>query len=125
MPHVVVISAKGYVLWQGHPALKDTLVRTTDFALRQAERIGKHSRPAATQPERPEKPAVRKPPPKPSRPRPTPEQEAQAENKWKIARMYLRMRLLRKGKETLQEIVQQYPGTRAAVKAAERLKYLH
>ena len=37
VPHVVVISAKGYVLWQGHPALKDTLVRTTDFALRQAE----------------------------------------------------------------------------------------
>ena len=124
VPHVAVVSAKGHIFWQGHPGSMETLVRTTDFALRQAERLSRH-KPAATRPRQPEKPAARKPPAKPAADRPTPVQEAAAENKFKMARMYLKMRMRRKGKAVLQEIVRQYPGTRAAAKARQRLRYLH
>ncbi len=124
VPHAAVLSAKGYLFWQGHPAMKDSLAWTADFALRQAERLARQQ--AASQPApSPEGPAELKPPPQPPGPAVTPEMEAQAENQWKMARMYLRMGMRAKGKETLQELVKKYPGTRAAADAAEELKYLH
>lgn len=104
--------------------MMEALVRTTGFALRQAERLSRH-KPAATRPRQPEKPASPKPPEKPAADRPKPAQEAAAENKYKMARMYLKMRMRRKGKAVLQEIVRQYPGTRAADKARQELRYLH
>lgn len=121
VPHAVVLSAKGHILWQGHPALKETLVRTTDFALRQA-RLTAREKPPTTRPRPSGPPAVEKPPPK--SPKPTEAEEAAAENKYKMARIYLKMRMATKAKAGLQEVIRQYPGTRAAAKARSDLRFI-
>ena len=122
VPHVVAISPTGHILWQGHPALKDTLIFVTDFARRQAARM---PRPEATttSPRPPGRPKPPETPQKPSPPTATPTEEAEADRLYKMAKTYMKLRMRPKVGELLREIVQKYPNTRAAKDAREELRY--
>jgi len=122
VPHVVAISPTGHILWQGHPALKDTLIFVTDFARRQA---GRMPRPEATttSPRTIARPKPPKTPQKPSPPTATPTEEAEADRLYKMAKTYMKLRMRAKAGELLREIVRKYPNTRAAKDAREELRY--
>ena len=105
IPHVVVLSPRGRILWQGHPGETTLLARTTDFARRQAALIaesGPASRPAgATRVEGAD--------------------ESAAQSKLRLAKTYLQAGLNDKAEALLKEIVEKYPGTRAAPEATKLL----
>jgi len=121
VPHVVVLSARGRVIWQGHPAERTTLAWTTDFARRQGARMAERARsdgPASA-------PATAAP----AGPRASPPQQAvsdaraaEADRKYKVARSYWKMGLRDRCRAILREIVQKYPRTPAAEKARAFLR---
>jgi len=122
LPHVVVISPAGHVIWQGHPKDKDTMTWVTDFARRQSARMNAQlGPPGRFRP--PVRPTARQRPKAQPSGKPTQAQQAQAEQKYKMYLAYRKVRARSKAKAILQEIVQQYPGTTAAAKASQELRH--
>jgi uncharacterized protein (DUF1499 family) len=78
---------------------------------------------ATTSPRAPVKPKIPKRPAKPSPGKPTPVEEAQADRLYKMAKTYMKLRVRAKVNELLREIIEKYPGTAAAKKAREELRY--
>jgi len=105
IPHVVVLSPRGRILWQGHPAATGNLALATDFARRQAALIAKAgptSRPAGATPVKDEN-------------------EKAAQAKLRLAKTYLQAGLKDRAGALLKEIVKTYPKTEAAVEATKLL----
>lgn len=129
VPHVVVLSPAGTVIWQGHPIIKNILAMTTDFARRQAARQAglpagiATSLAAASAPAGEPRMAVSVSRPA-SRPAVSQDDAFAAEQKLKIANLYLKNGLKEKAKTVLMEIIQKYPATPAGQKAAEAMLQL-
>lgn len=129
LPHIVVLSPKGTVLWQGHPGAKTTLAMTTDFARRQSARMANLPAGIATSMAAASQPAtavaVKPPPTSAPASRPVnPDDAHAAETNLRIANMYFQTGQREKGKAMLMEIVQKHPGTPAAQEAAKALLQL-
>jgi hypothetical protein len=129
VPHVVVLSPAGTVIWQGHPVIKNVLAMTVDFARRQAARQAGLPAGIATSLAAVSAPAsaptaaisVSRPA---TRPGVSEDDAFAAEQKLKIANMYLKNGMKDRARTVLMEIVQKYPNTPAGQKAAEALLQL-
>ncbi len=102
LPHAVVLSPAGHVIWQGHPGVLGNLSRAVDFARRQAGHMAKTA--PATAPSA----AVD-------------ESEVQARQKYRLAMTYRDAGFAAKAKAVLAEIVRKFPKTRAAADARKAL----
>ncbi len=133
IPHMIVLSADGRMIYRAHPGSMDRIKWATDFARRQARRMktkaaakakarDKKTPAVGTATSSPAATGTATPTASPSAKAPdTPQQ--QAEKKLRLALVYRDAGMAAKAKEALQAIVSKFPDTPAARKAkAELLK---
>jgi len=126
IPHMILLSADGRMIYRAHPAAMDRIEWVADFALRQARRMAakakpdKDTKPAGTKtvPGPPATASAPAPPPPPEPPRTT---KQLAHQKYQMAMAYRQSGLNDKAAEILREIVRDYPKTPAAAKARNAL----
>jgi len=120
IPHMLILSPAGHLIWRGHPAMMDRVKWVTDFARRQAAAM--KAAPAAAK-DAPPKPAPApaprpKPPPPPAAPK---DPKVLADQKYRLAKVYLNAGLKDKARGILRDVIEKYPDTPAAAEARRTL----
>jgi len=126
IPHMVVLSADGRMIYRGHPRFMSRIEWATDFSLRQARYLDAKAKPAkdgqagkTESAPTPPLPAAERPAPTLVRPPQTPEELA--EQKYRMAMAYRQAGMDAKAADLLRAIVKDYPDTTVAAKVKAEL----